>query len=131
MPSANKFNIQPVSSATNGQPSDYTSGFQFQYTPLFMDAILSAGYTKDNSQRNTETHAYNASVNMPLGTEGLSASYGLQGYDSRYSSPYFSQSYRGMSPSVGMNYNSGNWNASMQKTQGQSPYFGINYTNRF
>jgi hemolysin activation/secretion protein len=126
-----RFNIFPVSSAPTGQPSEYTSGFQFQYMPLFMEAAIRGGYIKDDSRQNQETHIYNAGINMPLGREGLSASYGLQGYDSRYSTPQFSQNYRGVSPSMELNYNNGNWNAFMQKTQGQSPYFGINYTNRF
>ena len=125
-----RFNIFPVSSGQQGNPSEYTSGFQFQYMPLFMEAAIRGGYLKDDSRQNQETHSYNLNLEAPI-AEGVSATYGVNGYDSRYSSPEFSQSYRGMSPTYGLNYTNGNWNAFAQAQKGQSPYFGINYTRQF
>lgn len=120
-----KFNIYPV------KPSNFNNGLNIQYMPLFMRAAILAGYMKNDSQPNQENHSYNASIRMPLWNSGFSASYGINGYDSRYSTPEYSQSYRGINPSYGLEYQNGNINAFIQKTQGQSPYFGINYSNRF
>lgn len=130
MPSNDRFNIIPASSGQQGTPSEYTSGFQFQYMPLFMEAAIRGGYLKDNSRQNQETHSYNLNIDAPVG-KGISATYGVNGYDSRYSSPQYSQSYRGVSPSIGLNYTNGNWNMYAQKQQNQSPYFGINYNKQF
>ena len=131
MPSDNNLNIFPVNSTEGGEPSQFINGINVQYMPLFMKAAIQAGYIKDDSQPNQQNHSYNASIKMPIGDSGISASAGMQGYDSRYSTPQYSQSYRGINPSYGLEYTNGNWNAFMQKTQGQNPYFGINYFNRF
>lgn len=124
-------NVYPVNSQENGEPSNFINGLNLQYMPLFMKAAIQAGYIKDDSQPNQEKHSYNANIRMPMGNSGFSASYGVNGYDSRYSTPEYSQSRRGYTPSYGLEYQNGNFNAFMQKTQGQSPYFGINYFNRF
>jgi hemolysin activation/secretion protein len=126
-----RFNISLSNSSQNGEPSNFINGINVQYMPLFMKAAISAGYIKDDSQPNQENHSYNANIKMPMGDSGFSALYGINGYDSRYSTPDYSKSYRGSSPSYGLEYQNGNFNAFMQKTQGQSPYFGINYFNRF
>ena len=126
-----RFNIYPVNRSENGEPSNFINGINVQYMPLFMKAAIQAGYIKDDSQPNSTTHMYNARAQVPMGDSGFSASYGINGYDSRYSTPEYSQSYRGSSPSYGLNYTNGNWNAFAEKQKGQSPYFGINYFNRF
>ena len=127
----NRFNISLSNSSQNGEPSNFINGINVQYMPLFMRAAISAGYMKDDSQPNTTTHMYNLNANVPFGNSGFSGTYGVNGYDSRYSTPEYNQSYRGSTPSYGLNYSNGNLNAYVQKSQSQSPYFGINYFNRF
>ena len=125
------FIINPLSAGQGQEQSPYVSGFAFNYSPEFLKASLNGSYINDRSMQNSNTHAYNTQIQMPIMDSGLSANYGLSGYDSRYSSPYFSQSYRGSSPTYGLNYNNEGFNASVQMQKGRSPYFGINYSKQF
>lgn len=126
MENENNFSVNPIQ-----EQNPYVNGLNFMYSPEFLRASLNASYINDRSTRGVETNAYNASIQLPISRFGISANYGINGYDSRQSSQYNSQNYRGVNPFYGINYSNGGLNAYIQKQQGQSPYFGVNYTNRF
>ena len=126
MENENNFSVNPLL-----DQSPYVNGLNFMYSPEFLRASLNASYINDRSMRNMETNAYNASIQVPISRFGISANYGINGYDSRQSSQYGSQNYRKVTPTYGINYSNGGLNAYIQKQQGQSPYFGVNYTNKY
>ena len=125
------FQINPIKGKEGQGDNPYVNGFYFNYTPEFLNVSLTGSYINDRSMSNLQNNIFSSSIKMPVLDSGFSASYGINGYDSRYSSPYFSQSNRGTSPMYGINYSNGGFNAYIQKQKGQSPYFGVNYSKQF
>lgn len=125
------YTLIPIKGKDGEQGSQYANGLYFNYRPEFLNASLNASCINDRSMRNTQNNIYNAKIDVPISDSGFTASYGVDGYYNRYSSPYFSQTYQAINPMYSINYTNGAFNAFLQKQQGQSPYFGFNYSKQF